>query len=54
MSLFSLFICFNYSSAFALYWVMGNVASMVQTVVINRVLDAREEKARLAGEGTVK
>ena len=52
--LFSLFICFNYSSAFALYWVMGNVASMVQTVVINRVLDAREEKAKLAGEGTVK
>ncbi len=52
--LFSLFICFNYSSAFALYWVMGNITMMVQTIVINRMLDKREEKAKLAGEGTVK
>ena len=52
--LFSLFICFSYSSAFALYWVMGNLASMVQTVLINKVLDDREKKAALAGEGTVK
>ena len=52
--LFSLFICFNYSSAFALYWVMGNITMMVQTIVINRMLDKRDEKAKLAGEGTVK
>ena len=52
--LFSLFICFSYSSAFALYWVMGNLVIMGQTAVINHVLDAREKKAAVAGEGTVK
>ena len=52
--IFSLVICFGYSSAFALYWVMGNVVSMAQTLVINRVLDNREKQAKVAGEGTVK
>ena len=52
--LFSLFICFNYSSAFALYWVMGNVVMIVQTLVINKLLDAKENKTALAGEGMVK
>ena len=52
--LFSLFICFSYSSAFALYWVMGNLVMIVQTAVINKVLDDREKKAASAGEGTVK
>ena len=52
--IFSLVICFGYSSAFALYWVMGNVVSMVQTLIINRILDDREKKALVAGEGTVK
>ena len=53
--LFSLFICFQYSSAFALYWVAGNLVSMGQTVIINKVLDNREKKeAALAGEGSVK
>ena len=52
--IFSLVICFGYSSAFALYWVCGNLAMMIQTVVINRVLDNRENKAKIAGEGTVK
>ena len=52
--LFSLFICFSYSSAFALYWVMGNVVMIVQTLVINKLLDAKENKTALAGEGMVK
>ena len=52
--IFSLVICFGYSSAFALYWVMGNLVSMVQTVIINRILDDREKKALVAGEGSVK
>ncbi len=52
--IFSLVICFGYSSAFALYWVCGNLASMIQTVAINRVLDNQEQKAKIAGEGTVK
>lgn len=53
--LFSLVICLGYSSAFALYWVAGNVVSMAQTVIINKVLDNKEQKkAALAAEGTVK
>ena len=52
--LFSLFICFSYSSAFALYWVMGNLVSMGQTLLINKILDDREKKALVAGEGSVK
>ncbi len=42
--IFSLILCFSYSSAFALYWVAGNLVSMVQTVVINKVLDEKEKK----------
>jgi len=53
--IFSLVLCFSYSSAFALYWVAGNVVSMVQTLVINKVLDDKEKnKAAVAGDGSVK
>ena len=53
--IFSLILCFSYSAAFALYWVSGNLVSMVQTLIINKVLDKREQQnAALAGEGTVK
>ena len=54
--IFSLVICFGYSSAFALYWVTGNVVMMVQTIVINKVLDNREKQKQTSveGEGTVK
>ncbi len=52
--IFSLVICFSYSSAFALYWVAGNVVSLVQTLAINYVLDRKEKAAEVAGEGTVK
>lgn len=52
--IFSLVICFGYSSAFALYWVMGNLVMMAQTLIINKILDNREKKANTVGEGTVK
>ena len=52
--IFSLVICFGYSSAFALYWVMGNVVSLVQTLIINKVLDQREANEKVKAEGTVK
>ena len=52
--LFSLYICFGYSSAFALYWVTGNLVMMAQTVMINKILDNKDKKAKIAGEGTVK
>ena len=51
---FSLILCFNYSSAFALYWVAGNLVSMGQTFAINKYLDNKEKKAVVAGEGSVK
>ena len=53
--IFSLWICLGYSSAFALYWVAGNLVSMAQTFVINKYLDNKEKKAApVAGEGSVK
>ncbi len=52
--LFSMYICFGYSSAFALYWTAGNVVSTIQTIVINKILDQREKQAAVAGEGTIK
>ena len=53
--LFSLVICLGYSSAFALYWVAGNLVMMVQTLLINKYLDNKEKQAAaVAGEGTIK
>ena len=52
--IFSLWICLGYSAAFALYWVSGNLVSMCQTLIINKILDKREQQAAVAGEGTVK
>ena len=53
--LFSLWICLSYSSAFALYWVAGNLVSMGQTFAINKYLDKKEQMAApVAGEGSVK
>ena len=53
--IFSMWICLGYSSAFALYWVSGNLVSMAQTFAINKYLDNKESKAApVAGEGSVK
>ena len=53
--IFSMVICLSYSSAFALYWVAGNLVSMGQTFVINKYLDKKEQlAAHVAGEGSVK
>ena len=53
--LFSMWICLGYSSAFALYWVAGNLVSMGQTFAINKYLDKKEQMAApVAGEGSVK
>ena len=53
--LFSMWICLGYSSAFALYWVAGNLVSMGQTFAINKYLDRKEQLAApVAGEGSVK
>ena len=53
--LFSLVICLGYSAAFSLYWVFSGVASMAQTIIINKWLDNKEQAAKaVAGEGSVK
>ncbi len=53
--IFSLWICLSATASFALYWVAGNLVSMVQTIIINKVLDKREAMAApVAGEGTIK
>ena len=53
--IFSAWICLSYSSAFALYWVAGNLVSMGQTFLINKYLDRKESMAApVAGEGSVK
>ena len=53
--IFSLVICLGYSAAFSLYWVFSGVASMTQTIIINKCLDKKEEAAKaVAGEGSVK
>lgn len=53
--IFSMVICLSYSSAFALYWVAGNLVSSVQTLLINKILDNKEKTAgNVAGEGSVK
>ena len=53
--IFSLVICLGYSAAFSLYWVFSGLASMTQTVIINKWLDKKEEAAKaVAGEGSVK
>ena len=53
--IFSLWICLSATASFALYWVAGNLVSMAQTVIINKILDKREAMAApVAGEGSVK
>ncbi len=53
MSLFSTFIAFSVPGAVGLYWIFSNLASIVQTVVMNKyynlwVMNAQDEAARFA------
>lgn len=55
--IFSLYICSTSNASFALYWVITNVIGTIQSLVINKVLDAKEKKQAqetAIGEGTVK
>ena len=53
--IFSVVICLGYSAIFALYWVTGNLLSMAQTIIINKVLDKKEQMAApVAGEGSIR
>ena len=53
--IFTLWLCFSYTAAFALYWVASNLIAMAQNWGINKYLDAKEKKAADAqAQGTVK
>ena len=52
--LFTLWLCFSYTAAFALYWVASNLIAMVQTYAMNKYLDNKESKQKTTVEGTVK
>lgn len=48
--IFSIWLCMSYNAAFSLYWVVSNLIAMVQQVVINRVLDAKDKKAEIKAD----
>ena len=54
--IFTLWLCFSYTAAFALYWVASNLIAIVQNWGINKYLDMKEKKAAdtVAVEGKVK
>ena len=52
--LFSLWLCFSYNAAFALYWAVSNVIAVVQNWGINWYLDRKEKNADTAVEGKIK
>lgn len=51
--IFSLWICFSSTAAFALYWVASNLLAMAQTVAVNKYLEKKEKTNHIAGEGIV-
>ena len=52
--LFSLWLCFSYNAAFALYWAVSNVIAVGQYWAINWYLDRKEKNADAAVEGKIK
>jgi YidC/Oxa1 family membrane protein insertase len=47
---FSLYICSSYNAGFSIYWVMANLISWGQGLVLNRIFDA-QDRQRKAAEG---
>jgi len=54
--IFTLWLCFSYTAAFALYWVASNLIAIAQNWGINKYLDMKEKKAAdtVTVEGKVK
>ncbi|NLI20333.1 MAG: YidC/Oxa1 family membrane protein insertase [Clostridiales bacterium] len=51
--IFSLYICSSYNAGFSIYWVMANLISWGQGLVMNRIFDAQEKQKKtteVAGE----
>ena len=47
LPIFSIFICVTSSAAFALYWTVSNIVSVVTNLVVEKILDAKEKNAEL-------
>ncbi|MCE5343498.1 MAG: YidC/Oxa1 family membrane protein insertase [Eubacteriales bacterium] len=43
---FSLYICSTYNAGFSIYWVMANIISWGQGIVLNRIFDAQDRKSK--------
>ena len=50
MLFMSLYCCASYNSAFALYWVIGNVYAIVEQLGMNKYFKTQELKAAKAEE----
>lgn len=53
----SVFFCLSSNAGFALYWVVSSVVSALQSIVINKILEKKDNQAqavKVAGEGNVK
>lgn len=42
--IFSLYICSSYNAGFSIYWVMANIISWGQGIVLNKVFDAQDRQ----------
>ena len=53
--LFSLWICSSYNAMFSLYWVMSNLVAWVQSLVMNRIFEKKDqEEHETIEEGSLK
>jgi YidC/Oxa1 family membrane protein insertase len=46
--IFSLYICSSYNAGFSIYWVMANVISWGQGIVLNKVFEAQDQRKQTA------
>ena len=44
--IFSVYICIISNAAFAIYWVVANIYALGQLIVVNKILDAKENKEK--------
>lgn len=42
--LITLFFCFSYNAAFALYWVVSNIYAWIETMVLNKVIEKKDKE----------
>ncbi len=46
--IFSLYICSTYNAGFSIYWVMANLISWAQGLVLNKIFEAQESNSKSA------